>query len=65
MDHIYYVDNYLKTMKPIIFDKNSDKKFDKNKSVNLESGKVKRAKTAKMRIPTTFWAQNKKVSFHD
>ena len=59
------VDNYLKTMKPIIFDKNSDKKFDKNKSVNLESGKVKRAKTAKMRIPTTFWAQNKKVSFHD
>ena len=59
------VDNYLKTVKPIIFDKNSDKKFDQNKSVNLESGKIKRAKTAKMRIPTTFWAQNKKVKFHD
>ena len=59
------VDNYLKTVKPIIFDKKNETKFDKSKSVNLESGKIKRAKTAKMRIPTTFWAQNKKVSFHD
>ena len=59
------VDNYLKTVKPIIFDKKKDTKFDKSKSVNLESGKVKRAKTAKMKIPATFWAQNKKVSFHD
>ena len=59
------VDNYLKTVKPIIFDKKNETKFDKSKSVNLESGKIKRAKTAKMKIPTTFWAQNKKVSFHD
>ena len=61
----YDIDNYLKTVKPIIFDKKKDTKFDKSKSVNLESGKVKRAKTAKIKIPTTFWAQNKKVSFHD
>jgi hypothetical protein len=59
------VDNYLKTVKPIIFDKKNETKFDKSKSVNLESGKIKRAKTAKMRIPTTFWAQNKKLIFHD
>jgi hypothetical protein len=59
------VDNYLKAVKPIIFDKKTDNKFDKSKSVNLESGKIKRAKTAKMRLPTTFWAQNKKVTFHD
>ena len=59
------VDNYLKTVKPIIFDKKKETKFDKSKSVNLESGKVKRAKTAKIKIPATFWAQNKKVSFHD
>ena len=59
------VDNYLKTVKPIIFDKKKETKFDKSKSVNLESGKVKRAKTAKIKIPTTFWAQNKKVSFHE
>jgi len=61
----YDIDNYLKTVKPIIFDKKKDTKFDKSKSVNLESGKVKRAKTAKIKIPSTFWAQNKKVSFHD
>ena len=61
----YDIDNYLKTVKPIIFDKKKDTKFDKSKSVNLESGKVKRAKTAKIKIPATFWAQNKKVSFHD
>lgn len=57
------VDDYLKTVKPIIFDKKSENKFDQSKSVNLKNGTIKRAKTAKARIPKTFWAQNKKVSF--
>jgi len=59
------VDIYLKSVKPIIFDKKTEKSFDKSKSVSLDSGKIKKSKTTKMKMPTTFWAQNKKVSFHD
>ena len=54
------IDNY----KPIIFDRINNNS-EKNIFKNSDSGSVKRAKTFKAKLPTSFWSQNKRVKFKD
>ena len=56
--------DYFGNVKPKIAERKSEN-YDQNifKSTKTEFGGMKRAKTLRERLPTNYWAQNKKVNF--
>ena len=58
------INDLIGSVKPFIGEKKSEM-IEKNSLKNSDIGGIRKAKTFRQKIPTTYWSQNKKVKFVD